>query len=273
MSYPETESSCCELTLTDWLQQLQVARQQLCVDKRVPAEVWEKICSYLYPSQLSRLSRASRSLYELVASLKVWHSYYMRLAGTGLLNLFRRLPGTPLYKTYMQYIFALSYHICEGCSTFSRPLWNLQDFGAIPLPVLEWPDTVDPAKPNNRNIEPDREQCQSVIRLCRSCRCKLFSVHSEPILENAALEAARSAFGDAVGIRAHNDTPWDLIDRSRKKLDTYYLAPNKSLCQGRSVECGTHETYCYYHHWCMERLFPINSRAGLPHALGISMKH
>lgn len=48
-------------------------------DERVPIEIWEKVCSYLYPSQLMRLSRVSRTLYEVVASSNVRYYYYNRI--------------------------------------------------------------------------------------------------------------------------------------------------------------------------------------------------
>ncbi|KAF9535223.1 hypothetical protein EC957_001900, partial [Mortierella hygrophila] len=40
--------------------------------KRVPVEVWEQIFSFLYPSQLSRISMVNKNFNSIVSLLKVW---------------------------------------------------------------------------------------------------------------------------------------------------------------------------------------------------------
>ena len=49
----------------------QPKQERPCLDKLLPLEIWEHIGGFLYPSQLCRLSRTSRTMYEYVGSLKV----------------------------------------------------------------------------------------------------------------------------------------------------------------------------------------------------------
>lgn len=110
------------------------------MDRLVPTEIWLGICSYLYPSQLTRLSRVSRTLYEVVTTLKVWNHYYSRIWWKASSvdmprDPLRLYPGATT-KHHMLYVVAASYLVCESCASVSHP-WSPQKYAALPLAVPE----------------------------------------------------------------------------------------------------------------------------------------
>ena len=54
---------------------------QLSTDRRVPFEVWQHICSFLYPSQLSRMSMVNTTLHKVVDSLPYWSLLFRQVFG------------------------------------------------------------------------------------------------------------------------------------------------------------------------------------------------
>src|SRR5690348_10681543 len=68
------------------------------LDKHAPAEIWEQIFSYLYPSQLCRLSMVNKTFETIVSSLPIWR--YLFTENTVRKRL-RFLRGIPESKSYM----------------------------------------------------------------------------------------------------------------------------------------------------------------------------
>ncbi|OAQ25155.1 hypothetical protein K457DRAFT_129255 [Linnemannia elongata AG-77] len=101
------------------------------LDKHVPAEIWERIFSYLYPSQLCRFSMVNKTFETIVSSLPIWRYLFTE-------NTFRKrlrfLRGIPESKSYMLYICANSLHICEECGYQHR--FGSKNLADLPLPVL-----------------------------------------------------------------------------------------------------------------------------------------
>ncbi|KAK5805457.1 hypothetical protein F5H01DRAFT_353760 [Linnemannia elongata] len=101
------------------------------LDKHVPAEIWEQIFSYLYPSQLCRLSMVNKAFEIIISSLPIWRYLFTKNAFRKRLRFLR---GITESKSYMLYMCANSLHICEECGYQERfGSKNLADF---PLPVL-----------------------------------------------------------------------------------------------------------------------------------------
>ncbi|KAF9278688.1 hypothetical protein BGZ68_008417 [Mortierella alpina] len=145
-------------------------QKQLSVDIRLPTELWEAICSYLYPSQLARLLRVSRTLYRLVASMNIWSFYFTHLQGRRSFPLYQHLINKPQH--HMHYIISISYQVCDKCTILSNPD-SPQKFAAMPLPVLEWPLP----RPDQADYYPRPGK----IRLCLPCRREHYAVYPEAI--------------------------------------------------------------------------------------------
>ncbi|KAG9062671.1 hypothetical protein KI688_004975 [Linnemannia hyalina] len=88
-------------------------RSQDQIDKRVPPEIWEQIFQHLYPSQLSRMSMVNSNLNKIVSSLSVWSRMFSVVYGPK--KRLRTLRNMPESKSYMLYMCASSFHVCEGC--------------------------------------------------------------------------------------------------------------------------------------------------------------
>ncbi|KAF9318405.1 hypothetical protein BGZ91_005170 [Linnemannia elongata] len=102
------------------------------LDKHVPAQIWEQIFSYLYPSQLCRLSMVNKAFEIIISSLPIWRYLFTK-------NVFRKqrlrfLRGIPESKSYMLYMCANSLHICEECGYQER--FGSKNLADLPLPVL-----------------------------------------------------------------------------------------------------------------------------------------
>ena len=126
-------------------------QQQQHYKLRLPLEIWVKICSHLYPSQLARFSRVNQTAYKLVASLERWEGWFKRLhgtphirlkylqAGTNIrqeMHIMRPIPGLSISQSYMLFMCAISLQVCEQC--FRRCDGNRQRgrLACMPLSVV-----------------------------------------------------------------------------------------------------------------------------------------
>jgi len=114
--------------------------ESLKLDKSFPLEVWEQVCDYLYPSQLCRLSRTSRTMHDYVGSLKIWQKLFVKVHGP--LNRFQLFEGMLESRSYMLFMCASSLGFCEECGllggsnlSFFRSPWKLPL--SVPVPVVE----------------------------------------------------------------------------------------------------------------------------------------
>ncbi|KAG0342691.1 hypothetical protein BG000_002475 [Podila horticola] len=72
------------------------------IDKRVPPEIWERIFSRLYPSQLSRMSMVNKNFNKIVSSLSVWSRMFSLIFGPEMkLRTLRNMPESKSYMLYM----------------------------------------------------------------------------------------------------------------------------------------------------------------------------
>ncbi|GJJ74963.1 hypothetical protein EMPS_07321 [Entomortierella parvispora] len=145
--------------------------KRLSNDKRVPVEIWEKIFSDLYPSQLSRLSRVSKTLYAIVASLPIWIRLFELTHPNKALRL---LQGRSSSICCMIYMCAISLHFCEACQKLIP--FRQEHSAKLPLPVLvTLPSTpvrttITTGKVDSGNIVGNMINLNWRIRKCLGCR-------------------------------------------------------------------------------------------------------
>ncbi|KAF9341158.1 hypothetical protein BGZ91_010644 [Linnemannia elongata] len=141
----------------------------------LPNEVWEKILSHLYPSQLSRMSMVDKNLSEIVSSLKVWPRMFH--AAHGSKAQLRPLMCIPRFKnSHMIFMCASSLHVCEKC-------FGLTGYNAIKLYMLPLPIPVLLPRRSTDAIKyvGDRFDPNWTIRMCLPCRQGHISDFEEPI--------------------------------------------------------------------------------------------
>ncbi|KAF9183100.1 hypothetical protein BGZ50_004434 [Haplosporangium sp. Z 11] len=159
-----------------------------CPGTRLPVKVWTRICSFLYPSQVTRLSQVNKGLYEVVAGLYLWSWWFDRshTSNSPLKPTLCLLPGEPASKSYMLYMCATSFVICEGCLRRCDNVTHVKGRPVMmPLPV-EMPVTRDNAQgePDNSDYEDDdneEEEDTWTVRLCLHCRIEHYQTYPEPI--------------------------------------------------------------------------------------------
>ncbi|KAF9358539.1 hypothetical protein BGX26_001483 [Mortierella sp. AD094] len=137
---------------------------------RVPLELWTKICSYLYPSQLARFALVNKTAYGMIASLNIWSQWFTKLYGpTGELSL---IPEMQPSQSYMLYLCAISFKICECCLKRIDGTYQKGRLAAMPLPVVLDTDYY---------YDEDDEFCTSTwtVRFCRSCRVAHYKTHPQ----------------------------------------------------------------------------------------------
>ncbi|KAF9358750.1 hypothetical protein BGX34_008781 [Mortierella sp. NVP85] len=145
------------------------------LDERVPVEVWEHVFRYLYPSQLSRVSRVSKTFYDIIDGLSIWHEIYIK----GLSSPRQDIDfGLTTPKRLMLFVFACSFCICEHCFRFCDGENVLGRLAVMPLPVSQWRIQFTTTSSKcliskfadmiRRFINID--ECEPEIRLCLSCR-------------------------------------------------------------------------------------------------------
>ncbi|GJJ67804.1 hypothetical protein EMPS_00150 [Entomortierella parvispora] len=158
-----------------------------------PIEVWCEICRYLYPSQLSRLSRACKASRSAVCNMDFWRWLFEKTYPDGKTKLCF-LPCVPESQSYMQYMCAISLVICEQCLNYHRH--DFSDLAEMPLPV--------PAPSQTRCTESVKYLGEPIdtgftARLCLPCRKAFYAVYDEPLpdeveFEVMSLEMAREKY-------------------------------------------------------------------------------
>ncbi|KAF9433266.1 hypothetical protein BGZ76_009671 [Entomortierella beljakovae] len=153
----------------------------------IPKETWKWICSYLYPSELTRLSTVNKTMYELVKDLKVWKEWYFKSQKSSKLAL---IPGLSESHSFMLYLCSVSFSICELCIRSCKGNRQRGRLAAMPLPVVfsSSPSSSsitsnNGGKTNSNNNEDGDITLQDTwtIRLCRVCRVSHYTEHPEPI--------------------------------------------------------------------------------------------
>ncbi|KAG0332297.1 hypothetical protein BG000_010130 [Podila horticola] len=130
--------------------------------KTLPLEIWQHILSHLYPSQLARLCLVNKCFFDLVTNQPVWLTMYHTAFPKETLDL---LPGMPTSRSYMLFMCAYSFLICEQCFVHCNPkeLGRAQ-LASLPLKIhLPW------ASDN--------------VKLCPQCRVQYYEQFPEPIPE------------------------------------------------------------------------------------------
>lgn len=108
------------------------AESQDQIDMRVPPEIWERIFTRLYPSQLTRVSMVNKNLNAIVSSFEVWRRmFYVAHGPKAQLRQLIRIPKTK--SSYMMFMCASSHHVCEKC--FSLTGYNAGKLYKLPLPI------------------------------------------------------------------------------------------------------------------------------------------
>ncbi|KAK5827529.1 hypothetical protein F5H01DRAFT_361967 [Linnemannia elongata] len=133
------------------------------IDKRVPPEIWQRIFSRLYPSQLSRLSLVNKNFYKIVSSLSVWSRMFSVTFGPKVR--LRTLRNMPESKSYMLYMCASSLYICEAC--LGRTPFQDVSYPYRPLPVLAPMQTM--SRGSIKYLGEEINLCWK-IRMCTACR-------------------------------------------------------------------------------------------------------
>lgn len=149
--------------------------QQQYYELRLPLDVWIKICSHLYPSQLTRLSLANKAAYNLVASLHVWEAWHEQLHGMTYIeakHIMQPLPGMPKSHSYMLYMCAISRQVCEKCLRRCDGKQQRGRLASMPLPVIIGRGGYD---------ENGAEEGPWTIRMCKPCRVVHYQSYPEPI--------------------------------------------------------------------------------------------
>ncbi|KAI7815856.1 hypothetical protein BC939DRAFT_471231 [Gamsiella multidivaricata] len=151
---------------------------------KIPVQVWAHICSYLYPSQLAQLSLVNRTAYEIVAGLETWSKWYRRLSGKAE-KLARQtepmelLPGLPESRSYMLYMCAISFQVCEGCFRRCDGRRIRGRLALMPLPVVLSNGDGEGGSGNERERGEGGELW--TVRLCKHCRVMHYEKHPEAI--------------------------------------------------------------------------------------------
>lgn len=199
------------------------ARSQ-CIDQKIPVEIWHVIMSYLYPSQIIRLSCVSRTMHAIVSALNSWSRWFFKAHGPET-RLFT-LPGMPESKSYMLYMCAVSPRICERCFAHS----GLGTVNPVTLPLsvhVPVPKIFKtPPKPfyNNQGEYTTKVDYVGLpmnkswtIRLCLSCRRKHYEIHEEHVPAN--ILGGYKTQGDLLKKYALRDSDMDALTvggRSRR---------------------------------------------------------
>ncbi|KAK3827843.1 MAG: hypothetical protein J3Q66DRAFT_5584 [Benniella sp.] len=165
-----------------------VLNQTMGVEKRLPTEVWERVFKYLYPSQLSRISRVCRVFHAIVDDFPIWPEIYAKAHPGGQNHVsggVKPVLGKNPSKHFMLHVCAESFQICELCfSVHNDPRVSKDRLASLPLPVHVWRVRLATKKneayvPFLVNIEPQ----DWVIRLCLSCRREVFEACPESVPE------------------------------------------------------------------------------------------
>ncbi|KAG0056052.1 hypothetical protein BGZ83_006489 [Gryganskiella cystojenkinii] len=133
----------------------------------LPAEVWDLICDYLYPSQLIRLSKVNSDTRKVVCSRRLWNILFRRFYGDE--STVAVLPGFSKAHSTMLLICAISPKICEQCLKHCGT--ERENLAEMPLPAF--------APSQTRSTEKARCLGEPIdftfeVHLCLDCRKALF---------------------------------------------------------------------------------------------------
>ncbi|KAK3827845.1 MAG: hypothetical protein J3Q66DRAFT_382733 [Benniella sp.] len=199
------------------------------LEKRIPTEIWERIFKYLYPSQLSRVSRVCRTLYDVVVKLPVWPEIYAQVHPNDqnhLAGVIKPVLGKNPNKDFMLRLCAESLRICELClSVYSGTDVPKDRLASLPLLVHVWRVRAFIRKVAFQPLPNKSSPRDWMIRLCVSCRRQVFGHCQESIPKDprgllhgsgdypsgyfgaygdngeAALKKARLKYGGDIGVR------------------------------------------------------------------------
>ncbi|KAF9172225.1 hypothetical protein BGX21_006985 [Mortierella sp. AD011] len=160
------------LSSTKLMQEQEQEQVSIHYKLQLPLELWTKICSYLYPSQLARFALVNKTAYGMIASLKIWSQWFALLHGpTHELSL---IPGILPSQSYMLYLCAISFKVCERCLKLIDGTYRKGRLAEMPLPVVL--DT-------HCYFDEDDEFCTRTwtVRICRSCRVTHYRTHPESL--------------------------------------------------------------------------------------------
>lgn len=140
----------------------------------IPLEVWQRICDYLYPSQLVRLSKVSSLTHHVVCGLSVWSKIFSLTHGPN--SRLHLLPRIPESQSYMLYMVAISPKVCEQC--FKMCSIETDRSSTFPLPTVA-PSQTRSTKDITYHGEPIDKNFK--VCLCVKCRRAYYEVKPEPI--------------------------------------------------------------------------------------------
>ncbi|KAF9358749.1 hypothetical protein BGX34_008780 [Mortierella sp. NVP85] len=196
-----------------------VLNQTTGVEKRLPTEVWERVFKYLYPSQLSRISRVCRVFYDIVIDFPIWPEIYAKAHPTGQNHVaggVKPVLGKNPNRYFMFHVCAESFQICELCfSVHSDPRVSKDRLASLPLPVHVWRVRLAMKKneafvPFFINVEPH----DWVIRLCLSCRREVFEACPESVPEFKPSVLSRRQLMESYNL-VHGDDEGLMLDQRR----------------------------------------------------------
>ncbi|KAF9951526.1 hypothetical protein BGZ65_005893 [Modicella reniformis] len=145
------------------------------IDKRLPVEVWSRIFQYLYPSQLSRVSLVSKTLYDVVDRLDLWLKVYLQgYLEVPVPNIDTNILKPDLPKRLMLYVFARSFSICEQCFRFC----DGETPGRLPFMPLPVGERLL-LTPNVDESHTRVSESKTKIHLCLNCRRAVYEAHPE----------------------------------------------------------------------------------------------
>ncbi|KAI1314613.1 hypothetical protein EDD11_001956 [Mortierella claussenii] len=166
-------------------------------EMRIPLVVWRQICTYLYPSQLARLSLVNKAAFKLVTELQEWTRWYNNRLHGAPKNPIKRISGlNAASHSYMLYLCSISFQVCEQCFRQCHDKKaGLPKLASMPLSVvMGMSGSYNTREPSQRlgeqmgpglnvNVEEEAyiEHRPWSIRLCRPCRTHHFALHPEPI--------------------------------------------------------------------------------------------
>ncbi|KAI8352008.1 hypothetical protein B0O80DRAFT_499914 [Mortierella sp. GBAus27b] len=199
------QQSSQQLQLGEHDEEHQCHYQQQYYELRLPLDVWIRICSHLYPSQLTRISLANKAVYNLVASLDNWEAWYKQLHGKAhtkinsnsestsrqAMHIMQPLPGLPKSHSYMLFMCAISRQVCEVCLRRCDGMLHRERLASMPLPVEMPPanqytnsdhtGSVNTGLQDVENMEDKGNDRIWTIRMCKHCRVLHYESHLEPI--------------------------------------------------------------------------------------------
>ncbi|KAF9350323.1 hypothetical protein BGX34_001297 [Mortierella sp. NVP85] len=166
----------------------QKSQEGVKLEERIPAEIWQRIFLFLYPSQLSRVSMVCRGFNDIISKLSVWPEIYAKAhpdKKNHVVGGVKPVVGKYPPKDFMLYLCAESLQICELCFGVYVGSEVAKDVLAyLTLPVQVWRVRATSKKAEflpYLNGQPKGW----TIRLCLPCRRKIFAHCPETTPETA----------------------------------------------------------------------------------------